>query len=1087
MALNIIYGRSGTGKSEYVYNKISEYIGKQKNFLIVPEQSNLSAERRLFDISEVDSIIDTEVLTLSRMAHRVNSAILGNRPILSKAAKNMIIYDILSRNKGNLNFLGKSNKNIETVQKLFTEFKKHNIDSEKLSLIKTDNNYLDLKIEDARLLFSEYNEKIKNTYIDENDELTLLYQNIDKVDFYDDANFFIDEFLGFTPQEYDVFEKILEKSTNVWVTITSDSLEFTEDLGDIFYFNKAFANKLIQIASEKGIEINKVKLDENYKYKNSEMIFLEKNLYNYSARYSGDVENIQIFLANNPYSELEYIGTQITKLAKKGYRYREIGIISEELEKYSEDAKSIFRKYGIPLFVDEKKSLNQNILIKFIIAILEIYSKNWSYESVINYLKIGLLDIDESDIYKLENYCLKWGIKYNKWYSKKFEYEELSEEQEHLEELREKIVSPLLDLKNKISENKTAREITKDLYMFLTNNGINDTLNSKLERYNSNEVFDEYNTSYKLMISVLEDICNVFGDERISFDKYKELLRVGLDACELGKIPATQDQVVFGDTERTRSGKIRVLFVVGINDGFYPKVNNSEGFFNDRDREILKENNAAIAKDSMESLYEEQFNIYRTLLTPEEKLFLLYSSSDKQGKSIRPSVLIKKVETIFNGKINVESDVVEKKHSITNYDVTFEEALDVYKDFVYGKEIPDEWKSIISYYYHKERERFDRAVSGIYYTNKAEKISKEQIIKLYGNNLETTISRLENYRRCPFSFHMTYGLKIKERRDFNIETVDTGNFMHEVIDLFFKDIDDNNKNIKEICDDEIFEIITRIINELLETSRYYKFTSTAKYRLLTRRLKKVVYDTICYIVYSLKCSDFSVLGHELEFSNNGKYKKLELDVDGKKVRITGKIDRVDVGVCGEKQYVRIIDYKSSKRKVDMKQVESGLQIQLITYMDAISKETGYEPSGVFYLGMINDAIKDSKNMTEEEIKDNIRNNFRMNGLVLADVEVVKMMDKNLTPGSKSDIIPVSLTKDGEIKKSEASNITAEEFKELENKVNEIIKQISREILNGEIDIKPYSYSGKTGCDYCKFKSICMFNTNIHGNEYNMIY
>ena len=1086
MALNIVYGRSGTGKSEYLYNKICENIGKTKSFLIVPEQSNLSAERRLFNISNIDSLIDIEVLTLSRMAHRVNSAILGNRPILSKAARNMIIYDILSRNKGNLNFLGKSSKNIETVQKFITEFKNHNVSPEMLS-VKTNNNYLDLKIEDARLLFTEYNKIVEKSYIDENDELTLLCQNIDKIDIYDNADFFVDEFLGFTPQEYSVFEKILTKANDVWVAITADSLAETDDLNDVFYFNKVYANRLMKIAKDNNIVVNKIFLENNCKYKSKELLYLEKNLYSYAAKYDGEVENVQMFFANNPYSELEYIGRQIIRLIKAGYRYRDIGIISEDLEKYSEDAKSIFRKYEIPLFVDEKKSLNQNILIKFIIAILEIYSKNWTFEAVFNYLKLGLLDIDESDIYKLENYCLKWGIKYSKWYSKKFEYEELNEEQEHLENLREKIVTPLIGLKRKISENRTAREITKELYAFITQNGINDTLNSKLEKYNSSEIFDEYNTSYKLMVSVLEDICNVFGDEKLSFEKYKELLMVGLEACELGKIPATQDQVVFGDTERTRSGKIKVLFVVGINDGSYPKVSDSEGFFNDNDRELLKEKNITMAKNTVEDLYEEQFNIYRTLLTPEEKLYLLYSSSDKQGKSIRPSVLIKKLETIFNGKIKIESDVVEKKYSVTNYSVTFEDALNVYKEYIDGKAISDEWKQVISYYQHKEKEKFERAVAGIYYTNRAEKITKDKIYKLYGDNLETTVSRLESYRRCPFSFHMTYGLKVRERSEFNIESVDTGNFMHEVIDMFFKKIDEEGKNVKEISDDEIFEIISKIINELLDTSKYYKFTSTAKYRLLTRRLKKVIYATICYIVYSLKCSDFSVLGHELEFSNNGKYKKLELDVDNKKVRITGKIDRVDVGTCGEKQYVRIIDYKSSRRKVDMTQVENGLQIQLITYMDAINKETGFEPSGIFYLGMIDEAVKKSKNMTEKEIEESIRKNFRMNGLVLADVEVVKMMDKNLTPGTKSDIIPVALTKDGSIKKNDATNLSAEEFKELGNKVIEIIKEISREILNGEIDIKPYNYNERTGCDFCHYKSVCMFNTSIQGNDYKMIY
>ena len=171
----------------------------------------------------------------------------------------------------------------------------------------------------------------------------------------------------------------------------------------------------------------------------------------------------------------------------------------------------------------------------------------------------------------------------------------------------------------------------------------------------------------------------------------------------------------------------------------------------------------------------------------------------------------------------------------------------------------------------------------------------------------------------------------------------------------------------------------------------------------------------------------------------------------------------------------------------MTQVENGLQIQLITYMDAINKETGFEPSGIFYLGMIDEAVKKSKNMTEKEIEESIRKNFRMNGLVLADVEVVKMMDKNLTPGTKSDIIPVTLTKDGSIKKNDATNLSAEEFKELGNKVIEIIKEISREILNGEIDIKPYNYNERTGCDFCHYKSVCMFNTSIQGNDYKMIY
>ena len=325
---------------------------------------------------------------------------------------------------------------------------------------------------------------------------------------------------------------------------------------------------------------------------------------------------------------------------------------------------------------------------------------------------------------------------------------------------------------------------------------------------------------------------------------------------------------------------------------------------------------------------------------------------------------------------------------------------------------------------------------------------------MYGNYLKTSVSRLETYRKCPFSFHLTYGLKLKEKEQLKMEAIDTGSFMHEVIDLFFKSLDENNLNLKELTDEEILKIVSDIIRELLETSKYYIFSSSAKYRLLTRRLKKVVYKSICYIVYSLKYSDFKILGHEVEFSNTGEYKNIKLEIENKKVEITGKIDRVDIAKLSDKQYVRIIDYKSSSKDLDLNQVLSGIQIQLITYLDAIGEQTSFEPSGILYMGLIDNVVKDAKNLTEEEIENKIRNNFRMKGLILADVSVIKMMDNKLQTGS-SDIVPVYINKDGTISEKKSSVINRDDFNKLQVKVKEIIKEISKEILKGKIDIKPY--------------------------------
>lgn len=543
---------------------------------------------------------------------------------------------------------------------------------------------------------------------------------------------------------------------------------------------------------------------------------------------------------------------------------------------------------------------------------------------------------------------------------------------------------------------------------------------------------------------------------------------------------------MLGDMERTRSKKIKVLFVLGMNDGKFPKANRQEGFLNDQDRNLLEKNGMELAKDSIDSVYESQFNMYRTLTLPEEKLYLSYCSSDKEGNSVRPSIMIKKIRRFFP-KLEQKSDMIQKEYSVTNEQATFEEALQVYHDYLENGKIKDIWRDILLYFYQKNKKKFSRAISGMYYTNQAEKISLKSIKKMYGTTLKTTVSRLENYRRCPFSFHMTYGLKLKENEGFQMNAIDTGSFMHEVIDAFFEEIQNKNLNVKILSEEKILEIVDKIIEEILQTSKYYIFSSSAKFRLMTRRLKKVVKQSIKYIIESLRYSDFEVAGHELEFgSQNADYDAIKLQLEtGENIEIIGKIDRLDVGQLNDKEYVRIIDYKSQIKKLDLNQVVAGLQIQLITYLDAVAEQKNSEQAGILYLGLVDSIVKAKKNLSEEEIEKEIRKNFKMQGLILADVNVIKMMDNQLENGY-SMAVPVYVGKNGEISEKLSSVASKEEFEKLQKKVKEIIKEISQEILAGNISIKPYQYQGKTGCDYCQYKSICMFNPNIKGNDYGYV-
>ena len=1057
--MNIIYGRSGSGKSEYIYNKIKEEIKSGiKTYIITPEQFSFTAEKKLLETLEEGATTTVEVLSFERMAYRVIKEVFGEgTKNLINSSKAMIISSLLEEYQSNFNFLSKSMENIDMILKQITEFKKHNITVEMLEsqIEKTNDTYLKLKLKDMLFIYSKFEEKIRSDYIDENDLLTLLADNIEKSHLFDNAIFYIDEFAGFTKQEYNVLSSLMQIAKEIYITVCTDDLRVIKSPEvDIFYDNKQTIQTLKQIGEIK----KEIHLDKSYRFKNAELEHLEKNIFAIPYTiYGKNVENISLTIAKNEFEEIEYVAREIFKLVRdKGYRYRDIGVITKNLEEYTSLCKAIFSEYNIPVFIDEKKDITQDIFIKYVLSILDIFAKNWSYESVFNYLKTGIVKIDR--IYELENYCLKWNIKGRKWYESPWNFDEDTS----FLEIQKEVVTPLLELKKNLDGVKTADKISKELYNFLINN-ILDQESIEPESFN-------------VVVEVLDEISDLFENIKMSFDTYIKLLKTGLSHKEIGQIPQTVDKVTVGDVNRSKTHKIRAIFVIGVNDGIFPSVQSSEGFFNDKDREGLKKQGIELAKGTLEKMYEENFNIYKAFSTAEEKIYISYPAADIEDKPLRKSTMISKLKRIYP---KLEEKVYEPNNAeIYNKEVTFANLLSSVNE-----QKDKEWYELYKWYKDDEKwaKKLDNALNGLDYTNVPEKINKENVRKLYGSTLNTTVSRLEKYRSCSFAYYLKYGLKLSDKEKMDIKPVDTGSFMHEVIDTFFKKVDD----IKNITEEDMKKVIDEIIEEELSLKKNYIFTATAKYRTLVRRLKKVIYLSMKYIVQSLKLSDFDVLQSELEFGNNN-YPAIEMALeDGRRVSITGKVDRIDIAKAPNGKYMRIIDYKSSTKDIELNKVIAGLQLQLLTYVDAIKQKENLEPAGALYFTLLEPKIiGTNKNMTKEEIEDIIRKNYKMNGLVLADVNVIKMMDNTLESG-KSDIIPVSLNESGEINYKSSKTVTKEEFENLQKYTIDIIKQISKEILDGEINLKPYYIVNekKTPCIYCEYKSICQFNPRMAGNSY----
>ena len=1103
MSLRLIYGRSGTGKTSYCFQEIGKTINnKNKIYIITPEQFSFTAEQNLMNAVNSKAVINAEVLTFERMAYRVINEI-GNtvKTSLSECGKAMLLYSILDEQKNNLKYLGKTEKNLDVILRTITELKKHNVNTEMLEDVLKDSTDVRLKykLEDIQLLYKSYNELINNKYIDENDILTILNENIEKVDMFKNTIIYIDEFAGFTKQEYLLIEKLLKMAKKLTISICTDNLlENTNPDIDIFYPNKIAANRIKELAKKNNVLIEEdVILEKRYRYKNRELYKLEDSLATSKKdKYEENVENIKMFLASNPYSEVEYMANNIIELVRdKNYQYRDIAIITKDITKYSGLIKAIFGKYEIPVFIDEKQDLSQNILVKYITAFLDIFAKNWSIDAMFNYIKSGFLNINQEDIFVLENYCKNLGIKGIKKYSEEWKIQTGSNyDLDKLNILRKNIVTPLLDFRKKLNNSKTVTDISKSLYEFLIENNINQIVEQKseeLQKEGKIDLANIYNTSWNILIEILDEMVLVLGDKKVSFEKYSELLRIGLTNSSLGKIPATLDEVTVGDVDRSRSSKKKVVFIIGLNDGVFPSNNKNEGFIDDNERIYLKENGIELAKTLTEQIYDENFNIYKAFTIPEEMLYLSYLASDSDGKGLRKSILVNKIKKIFP-KMQEESDITQKDINISTKNATFDMLLTKLRKFFDGEEIEDIWFELYEIYSKDKeyKEKLDNAIQGFFYTNIPENISKENIKKLYGDTLKTSISRLETYRRCAFSYYIKYGLKLSDKTEFKLESLDTGTFMHEVIDEFFTTINDNGLNLRKLEDEEIEKILDNIINEKLALNKNYIFNSTPKYIILTNRLKKVIKKSIKYIIQTIKLSDFNVFGNEIEFGENKKYSPIEIQLENnQKAEIIGKIDRVDIAENEDGRYIRIIDYKSSIKNIDLNEVMAGIQIQLLTYLDAITKEEKANPAGILYFNLIEPIIKTkNRNITDEELENEIRNNFKMNGLILGDVKVVQMMDKSLITSGKSNIVPAYIDKNGDISKSKSSTVNSMEFKKLQEQINVILKQISKEILTGRIEPNPVYISKKktTPCLYCNYKSICGFNPELKGNNYKYI-
>jgi len=1126
MSIRFIYGRAGTGKSKFCIDEIKNNIAEEadnKLILLVPEQYTFNTENKILKFIGERALLRTEVLSFKKMANEVSEECGGRvKDIIKESGRNMLIHRVLNENIDFLDYFKRISREQgfnEIISEIISEFKKYNVDIETLRKIdeKVDNIELIQKLNELTIIYEAFNSKMHESYIDGDDELTLLSKKLLENDIYKGAEVWIDEFTSFTPQQLEIVRLLAKRCKRVNITLCMEckSLE-GEDITDVFNTIKSTENNILKIMKENNVAYDEpIDLNNNISYRfkdNLELKHIERYFFTYPFNeYDKSCNRVEVYKANNIYDEVDRVAKSIIELVReKGYRYKDISVVCRNIDDYEKVTSVIFNDYDIPYFLDKKTQLLSNPLIILISSAFEILFKNWSYESIFKYLKSGLVGIENSYIDILENFILEHGIKGYKWTVKEIisekwfnNNEELTKEKILISEIMDEIRTPLMTFHNKINGKYKVRDICTAIYEFLIDVKAFERINNWIENFERIGLEDkvkEYSQVQSIVVDILDQAVDVIGEEILDSFEFFKILNSGFTNEKIGVIPVALDQVNIGDIARIKGRDVKVLYIVGINDGVLPSSKKDEGILSDRDRGILNEIGVKLASTTRNKVFEEQFLLYTALSISSEYLMLSYPMADFEGKSLRPSIVIPRIKKIFPKLVEESAiyDLKSRKDKISKVIApipTFNELIVAVRRDFDKEDIEAYWPEVYNWF--KENDDFKDKVKNIFkgltYSNVGDKVAKKKLRKLYQNDmgkLVFSVSRLEKYAECPFSYFVQYGLKAKNRKVYEFTPPDLGSFVHEMLDSFTNKIKDEGILWSELDTEKCNAIVSNIIDKKLNVESNSILNSTKKFKYLAQRFKRVISKSVSVIANQIGKGEFEVFKTEFNFGSFSSGEAITLDLESKeKIYLQGRIDRIDTLDLDGETYIRIIDYKTGAKKFDLNELYYGLQMQLLVYLDALIKNSKYildkqvRPGAVLYFKIDDPIIKGKKEMTTEEVQQEVLDALKMKGLILKDARVVRAMDKDIE--GYSLVIPAAFKTDGDFK-ANSDVVTEDEFTLLRKYVNKKMIELCEDMLSGDIKIEPTKHSNRTHCEYCDFSAICQFDSSIKDNKYKII-
>ncbi len=1111
MGIHYITGRSGSGKTMQVYREIRRALerGDSRLILMVPEQFTLQAERDLIRKLNLPGLLDVEVLSFSRLAHRVFNEVGGLTQIhINDQGRRMILRRLLDSCRDRLTVYktvsGQSGF-IEQISDLLTDLKQHDITPEQMrreAEALDSNELLSGKLKDTAQIYEEFNHYLKDRYIDSEDAVNALIERMDQSSFLSGARIWMDGFDYYPPQTIRVMEKLAVLAQDLTITFTV-GLDDTGRDQDVFRVHALSLQKVRRMAKELHKKERFTHLTGSGRGSSQdpgapEIRHLERELYHYPYRTWPDaVHHIEAFAGNNPESEVENLAARIVSLTReKGWRFNEIAVVSGDMEVYGGIIKRVFLEYDIPFFLDEKRPVMENPIVDLVLTVLHVVRRGYRYEDVFKLLKTGFCGLSTDETEQLENYCLEFGIRGKGW-REPFTFGESDETLAALNDCRKRFVSPCLLLEKRLKRSSTVEGMVKALYQYLTEIHLQEQLREWIGELREMGKLDQVNENaqiWNIIMETLDQLVEILGDQEVSSEGFYRILESGFSSLEVGVIPTTLDQVLVGDIRRSKSQDVRARFVVGCNDGILPSGRQEEGLLAAEERDVLCSMGMDLGGSTELLSAEERFGIYTAFCKPSDFLSVSYAVSDAEGRALRPSILMDRLKKLFprleiTGDRHVEAEPLMR---IVTPKSTFPHMVRHMRSLADGNPESDLWWLVYDWYFRhpaweKRRKDLEKA---LFYRNQEAPLGRNKAAGLYSLPIRASVSRLEQYVHCPFSHFVKYGLRPAERKQYAVEAPDIGELFHQSIEGFTAEVAEEGLDWRTLDDEKCGAMIDEIMDRILPEHNHGVLLSTHRYQYLAKRLKRTGKRAVWLLTDHIRRSSFRPIGNEISFGTRGTYPPIEIELPGGvRMYLEGRIDRADIYREGEDAYLSVVDYKSGTESFDLSDAYYGLKLQLLVYLEALlemeqRKINGKaRPGGIFYF-RIDDPLINTQEQMADVIQGEIRKKLKLKGLVLKDVHVVQCMDRDMN--GYSEVLPLGIKKDGTFH-SRSSVLEEEQFFRLLGHIRRLIRDIGDEMLRGNIRIEPVRKGKETACRFCPYDGICQFDSRLEDNGYRLIH